>query len=115
MNKNRVKICLIFSCTLTVSLIFLESNYKFFSEPYKVVSIPRWIYNASFYGRSLNSQIFYDCDIFTEKKNQKFLIDGKLYPNIVPIYHNKSIDFNCLNNKSKNLTKKILLWTKLNG
>jgi hypothetical protein len=118
MNRNRIKICLIFSFTLTLSLIFLESNYKFLNEYQRVftnVSFPRWIYNTSFYERTSYNQVVYECDIFIKKAYQKFLIDGKLYPNIVPIYHNKSIDLNCLNKKSRNSIKKILLWTKFNG
>lgn len=114
MNKNQIKVCFLFFFMLAVSLILLESNYQFLSAPYKIVRIHQWIYNASLYDQR-QTQIVYQCNIFTNETNSKFRIDGKLYPNIIPIYHNKSIDFNCLNKKSRNAKKTILLWTKFKG
>lgn len=40
-------------------------------------------------------------------------LDGVTYPNIVPLYHNTSIDFKCLESSGK--TKTILMWTKFKG
>lgn len=55
-----------------------------------------------------------DCTIFTRIENEKFVVDEVSYPNILPNYHNKTINLKCLNLKSIE-TKKILLWTKFKG
>lgn len=54
------------------------------------------------------------CRGFNPNRSQfRVTIDGITYPNIVPLYHNTSIDFACLNSSGK--TKTILMWTKFKG
>ena len=44
----------------------------------------------------------------------RVLLDGKIYPHRVPLYENKSIDLNCLNENIKTI-KTILMWNKFIG
>lgn len=54
------------------------------------------------------------CKAYDETKRQfRVTLDGVTYPNVVPLYHNSSIDFQCLN--SSKSVKTILMWTKFNG
>jgi alpha-1,3-fucosyltransferase len=54
------------------------------------------------------------CSIFnTSAKQFRVFINNDFYPKVVPLYHNKTINFDCL--KRSNKTKKILMWTKFNG
>lgn len=49
----------------------------------------------------------------SRKSQFRVILDGIRYPNIVPLYQNTSIDFDCL--ASSNTTKTILMWTKFKG
>lgn len=40
----------------------------------------------------------------------KIIVNGLKYPTILPLYYNKSINYNCLNSNA-NITKRILIWT----
>ena len=54
------------------------------------------------------------CDIYLNTSTQfSVIIDGIKYPNRLPLYENKTINFKCLNT-SKNI-KTILMWNKFNG
>lgn len=56
----------------------------------------------------------YLCNALNHSKNQfRVTLDGITYPNIVPLYHNNSINFKCLNSSTS--TKIILMWNKFNG
>lgn len=63
---------------------------------------------------AINSKKDLKCrGIIPNRSQFKVTIDGVTYPNIVPLYHNTSIDFECL--ASSNKTKTILMWTKFKG
>lgn len=51
--------------------------------------------------------------VHLNKTQFKVKLDGITYPNIVPLYHNRSLNFECLNS-SKSM-KTILMWTKFKG
>ena len=55
------------------------------------------------------------CNVFESKKQSRVLIDGEIYPKHVPLHHNNSINFACLN-QSRNIgNKRILLWNSFHG
>lgn len=59
-------------------------------------------------------QSFPTCDPIKSKDSQYYVnLDGVKYPQYVPLYFNRSIDFDCLNSNPK--VKLILLWTKFYG
>ena len=49
-----------------------------------------------------------------EKKDFSIVLDDQTYPKRIPLYHNNSIDFECLN-RTNSKRKTILLWTNFNG
>jgi hypothetical protein len=51
--------------------------------------------------------------IYSKNKQYTVKLEGISYPQYVPIYFNKSINFKCLNQSS--VTKKILLWNTFFG
>lgn len=54
------------------------------------------------------------CNALDPSKRQfRVTLDGVTYPNIVPLYHNSSLDFKCLNSSSS--VKTILMWNKFKG
>ena len=56
-----------------------------------------------------------ECLVIRPKAVQFMIkINGIVYPQHVPLYENKSIDFGCLNRNIKSI-KTILLWNKFNG
>lgn len=78
------------------------------------IQIEHFIVNLSIVYK--NKSYFYaeKCSVINTTKNQfRVIIDGVSYPNIVPLYHNISINFSCLNSSKSN--KKILMWTKFKG
>lgn len=50
------------------------------------------------------------CDIFTYEKQFHATIDGEEYPKVVPLYHNNSLNFTCLNENRNIGNKRILIW-----
>lgn len=54
------------------------------------------------------------CNALDPSKRQfRVTLDGITYPNIVPLYHNSSLDLKCLNSSSS--VKTILMWNKFKG
>ncbi len=51
--------------------------------------------------------------VYAQNKQYTVKFDGIVYPQYVPVYSNKSINFKCLNKSS--VTKKILLWNTFFG
>jgi hypothetical protein len=61
------------------------------------------------YTNQLNMTDF-SCDTFTSQKQFYTLIDGEMYPKVTPMYHNSSINFECLNKNKVVGNKRILIW-----
>lgn len=59
----------------------------------------------------------FNCNpIYNSNKQYSVKINGVNYPKFVPLYQNKSINFDCLNSLAKNKPpKRILLWNKFFG
>ena len=93
-NAHRIKGGFIFF--LIISLIFYLKSYQ--------NAIKLEIAKNIIYFDSKCEPIYENIKQFTIK------IDGIEYPKFLPLVHNKSINFDCLN-KNKNI-KKILLWNK---
>jgi hypothetical protein len=56
------------------------------------------------------------CDLFTNEKNVQIRLDDVEYPQVVPLYENRSIDFNCLKKLSNRTQHKtILMWNRFYG
>lgn len=68
----------------------------------------------SFFQSKTNS---FNCSLIYKKYSQYSVnIDGIQYPKFVPLYQNKSINFECLNLLARNKSpKRILLWNKFFG
>jgi len=65
---------------------------------------------------SKTSYEFDKCEIFFKNKYQFYTeINGEVYPKSVPIYENKSINFECLNSVGLQKQKTILFWNSFNG
>ena len=56
---------------------------------------------------------YYKCSPFKKKNQFSIVIDGVKYPKRIPLYENKTINFECLNS-SKSI-RTILLWNKFKG
>lgn len=115
---NRFRTYFAFFALLVVTFILVyQINYEFLNRTYKLQNIYSWViqpnykFNTSEYYFNKSS---YNCSVITKETNPIFTFKDQIFPNIVPIYHNKSIDLKCLNSKIDK-TKTILLWTKLNG
>jgi hypothetical protein len=53
------------------------------------------------------------CSVFNRDAKQFYVeIDGITYPNVLPLYHNKSINLDCIR-RSQMPPKTILLWNKI--
>jgi alpha-1,3-fucosyltransferase len=56
------------------------------------------------------------CTLFTKEKNIQIRLDGVDYPQVIPLYENRSIDMTCLNHLSNQTRPKtILMWNKFYG
>jgi alpha-1,3-fucosyltransferase len=102
----KIKFFLILIIASLIILIF--NNYQFLNASFYTTKTI--IKNST---KDINN---FKCNVFTNLTNEKYLINGKQYPNFVPLIYNKSIDLKCLRNKKNtNKSKIILLWTKFNG
>lgn len=110
-KMNKLKLCSILIIIILISLV-IQYNYPIFKDSYKIKAIYQWINATNL--EIINFERKDKCKIFTNIKNKQFEIDNKLYPNILPKYHNKTINFQCLNSQN-NKKKTILLWTKFKG
>lgn len=105
---NIYLIFLLFLIVLSFVHIFIPQSYFNFTprinlnETYLLTFLPK------------KTSIDKNCSaIDTNSAQFKINIDGINYPNILPLYHNRSINFKCLN--SSKTIKTILMWTKFNG
>ena len=101
MKSNKIKYC--FNLTLCTSLIIIMLYYFSFINLFSINNL-HLQNNLTF---KLNN-----CIDANKVHFSVFLNDIK-YPKLVPLYENKSIDFQCLNSSQNKKT--ILLWTKFKG
>jgi hypothetical protein len=106
MNCKKEKIiCLIFCVYLAIYLLhkyFISNNYNQYNPIQAQDPIINFFENEK---RETN-----ECAIIKKDVKQYTVkIDGSVYPKRVPLHLNKSIDFDCLQKRSKNI-KKILVW-----
>lgn len=99
LSRYRLLVCLFIVCSLSVYLLANFVGPLQFYTPIIVTS---------------NTSQSSECQPIRSGDNQyKAEIDGVVYPQYLPNYMNKSIDFNCLN--KSNSTKVILLWNPFFG
>ena len=70
-----------------------------------------FIPNNSYFQNTVDSKK--NICIDDKKASYSVVINGYKYPNFIPLYENKSIDFQCLNSSQNK--KIILVWTKFKG
>ena len=105
LNKSNFLFIIITSCSI---VLFIFYNWKITNTDLNFFKQSNLVNIIGYFEQNIT------CNIFTNETNQRFLIENKYYPHVVPLYHNKSIDLACLNKKSVK-KKTILLWNKFNG
>ena len=115
-TKSKKVFLILMLCLLVPFFLYLSSQPKDSSETKQSQSKdtndePSIIYlNENYdYTNQLNESDF-SCNIFTSQKPFHALIDGETYPKVTPMYHNSSINFECLNKNKVVGSKRILIW-----
>jgi len=108
-------ILIIFALTCFYFVDFKQITYN-----NKITYSPESIFITSFSPKLIfpikpSKELTKKCKVFLPNKQPSVLIDGERYPKHVPLHHNHSINFSCLN-KNRNINnKRILLWTSFQG
>ena len=103
MDKIIKKYILILLLVSIFSILFYYNNE---------ISVNSTIYSLKekTFTKNATNKTVEKCEAFIKDSNQSYyFIDGKVYPQLVPLFLNKSINFECLN---QNKPKVILLWAK---
>ena len=103
MRKNQIKVISIIILTFFITQYFTKKNIlrKYISEN----NISVLSKNTTFL------KLLQTCPLFFDKSSQYYAnIDGEIFPKSLPLFLNKSINFDCLNSFHDKPTKTILYW-----
>jgi len=82
-----------------------------------ILAFTQFIYHFVYNTKATDKPSFHHtCNLFTNKKNIQIRLDDVEYPQVIPLFENRSIDFDCLKTLSNQTQPKtILMWNKLKG
>lgn len=113
LNKRNIKnLIILYIIFIILIVIRLKCSVK--EKPYYEIEFPTYFFidnEDSFESNVSKDEI---CNPYNLNANQfKIKIGDEMYPKIIPIYQNKTINMTCLNSTLRK--KRILLWNKFAG